>query len=323
MRRVLIATIVSGLLLVPAAIARAENKEGNDQEKQAVAKVVGAYQAAINSGDAKAVAALFTESGDHIGPKGQRVEGRNELERNYAAFLAAHPSFAVTITITSLRLMGDSHAIVDAVVEVAPAGTQIPAEPRSTLVLARHDGHWLIESARDTLNYEPPHATHLKQLEWLVGDWKNDAAAVGGASVRSDCDWADGRSFLIRRFSRTLHGQPTSTGTEVIGWDPREHQLRSWDFESDGGFGQSLWKRDGNRWIIKRSGFLADGSQVSGTHVVTLLDADTLLIQSADRVKNGEKQPVGDPVVVRRHLPQSSPALPPMPDKLEAKPKRP
>ena len=95
MKRVLMATIVSGFLLVPATVARAQNEEGLDREKQAVAAVVGKYQAAINSGDAKAVAALYTETGDHIGPKGQRVEGRNELEKNYAAFFAAHRSLTV------------------------------------------------------------------------------------------------------------------------------------------------------------------------------------------------------------------------------------
>ena len=228
------------------------------------------------------------------------------------------------MTVTSVRLMGDSHAIVDAVAEVAPAKADVPAEPRSTLVLVRHDGQWLLESVRDTLNYEASNSRHLKPLEWLVGDWRNEPAAAGGASVHSNCQWADNQSFLIRRFSTALPGQPAVNGTEVIGWDPREHQIRSWDFGSDGGFGQGLWKRDGNRWIIKRSGVLADGSQVSVTHVVTLLEADTLLVQSSDRVRNGEKLPAGDPVVVRRHVPEAGPAaLPPMPDKPASKPARP
>lgn len=322
MRRVLMATIVSGFLLAPTTIAHAQNKADSNREKQEVAKVVGQYQAALNSGDAKAAAALFTETGDHIGPKGRRIEGRKELERNYALFLETHKSFTVVMAITSVRLLDESHAIVDAEVEVEPAIAEIPAEPRSTLVLVRHDGRWLIESARDTLNYEPSNYRHLNPLEWLVGDWKNDPAAAGGASIRSNCDWADNRSFLIRKFSTTLRGQTAVSGTEVIGWDPREHQIRSWDFDSDGGYGQSSWNRDGNRWIIKRSGVQPDGSQISATHVVTLLDADTLLLQASDRLRNGEKQPGVDPTLVRRYSPQASPAaLPPMRDKPEGKAK--
>ena len=76
-----------------------------------------------------------------------------------------------------------------------------------------------------------------------------------------------------------MHG-----GTEVIGWDPRTSRIRSWVFDSDGGFGENVWVHDGNRWLIKYSGTLADGSEASATHILTNVDAATATLQSKDRV---------------------------------------
>ena len=44
-----------------------------------------------------------------------------------------------------------------------------------------------------------------------------------------------------------------SRGTQRIGWDPVAGQFRSWDFDSQGGYSEGLWSRDGDRWIIKMS----------------------------------------------------------------------
>src|SRR5208337_4620261 len=79
-------------------------------------------------------------------------------------------------------------------------------------------------------------------------------------------------------------------GTEIIGWDPRANRIRSWVFDSDGGFGENVWVHDGNRWLIKYSGTLADGSEASATQILTKVDATTATLQSRDRIVNGAAQ---------------------------------
>ena len=132
--------------------------------------------------------------------------------------------------------------------------------------------------------------TTLKELDWLVGDWSSETSKAG-ITLRTVCDWTANHAFLIRKFKvegkeAILHG-----GTEIIGWDPRTNRIRSWVFDSDGGFGENVWVHDGNRWLIKYSGTLADGSEASATHILTNVDATTATVQSKDRVVNGTAQP--------------------------------
>ena len=99
------------------------------------------------------------------------------------------------------------------------------------------------------------------------------------------------QAFLIRKFkvegkAALLHG-----GTEVIGWDPRTSRIRFWVFDSDGGFGENVWVRDGNRWLVKYSGTMTDGSEASATHIVTKVDTDTIRLESRDRIVNGGDAP--------------------------------
>ena len=130
---------------------------------------------------------------------------------------------------------------------------------------------------------------HLKELEWLVGDWSS-ATSKAGLTLRTACDWTTNRAFLIRRI--TVEGKEAlvQSGTEVIGWDPRSRRIRSWVFDSDGGFGENVWVRDDNRWLIKYSGTLADGGEVSATQILIKVDATTSTVQSKDRVVNEAEQ---------------------------------
>jgi len=289
----------------------AARKSGQSPQTPEILKVVNSFQAAFNSGDAQALAALFTPTGDYIGPQGERVEGRDELAKRFAAFLAAHKELRLQITVTSVSLSGEDLAVVDAVPKVTPTLPGVPAEPRATLVVVKRDGRWLIQSARDALNYVPSNYKNLQEIEWLLGDWANDTASPEVASVRATCDWTTNKSFLIRKFTVALKEGVALAGTEVIGWDPREHKIRSWDFDSNGGFGQSVWSREDNRWIIQRAGLRPDGSLMSATHILTRVDDNTLIVQSRDRLENGERLPDLGEVIVKRQpaQPQAAPAI--------------
>jgi len=313
MQRTLITAAASLVVLAATVISSAAEQKSKDREKQEILKLISLYQAAFNGSDAKVLAALYTPSGDHIGPQGERIEGRLELEKQFAEFHATHKQVKVSIAVTSIRLVGDDMAIVDAIPTTTPAVASGPAEFRATLVLAKRDGRWLIESARDTLTYAPSGHSHLQQIEWLIGDWAGAAASSGGSAVQSTCDWAANKSFLIRKISASLTNGTAGAGTEIIGWDPREQRFRSWDFDSDGAFGQSTWTRDGDRWLIQRTGVLPDGGQVSATYLLTRLDANTLGVQCRDRLQNGEKQPDIAEVKVKRQLPPAKAGVLPTP----------
>ena len=128
--------------------------------------------------------------------------------------------------------------------------------------------------------------------------------------MHSSCDWTADHTFLIRTFKTVGKDGKPLAGTEVIAWEPRAHRIRSWVFDSHGAFGENVWVRDGNRWTIEHSGVLADGSDVSATHVLTLVDPNTLKVEFKDRIMNGQRGPDAPAITVKRVVATEGPGQP-------------
>jgi uncharacterized protein (TIGR02246 family) len=277
------------VIAVTAANVSAQDKPaGGSTDRQAVLALLTQMETGFNARDAKGLAACWTENGEFAGPAGARVKGRADLEKQFQEAFAARKEGKLQIHVNHLRVVNEGLALVEAVAEVQPAAAG--GAPAADFVLVKQDGRWLIESAHETLSLLPPQTNRLKELDWLVGNWSSDTSKAG-ITLRTACDWTANQAFLIRRFKvegkeAILHG-----GTEIIGWDPRTSRIRSWVFDSDGGFGENVWVHDGNRWLIKYSGTMADGSEASATHIMTKVDATTATMQSKDRVVNGAAQP--------------------------------
>src|SRR5262249_43443821 len=147
------------------------------------------------------------------------------------------------ISVESIRFIGPNLAL-----EVGTTKeTFTPAEPpdydRYTVLHVKQDGKWLMALAR---NQEGPAATgheRLQPLAWLVGDWVDDGGSV---VVRSSCRWSADGNFLLQDFKLEINGRNAMNVTQRIGWDPLGKRIRSWVFDSEGGFGESLWTRDGD-----------------------------------------------------------------------------
>ena len=311
---------VSLIALTTTALAQekaAADKSAADSPRQAVLAVLTQLETSFNQGDAKGLAACWTESGEFVGPGGPGPMAAKNIEKQFQeAFAARKEPCKLQIHVNHLRLVGEALALVEAVAEVKPA-PPTGGDPLSAFVLVKQKGRWLIESARETIAHLPPQTNHLKELAWLVGDWATETSKAG-ITLRTSCDWTASQAFLIRKYKiegkdAILHG-----GTEVIGWDPRTSLIRSWIFDSDGGFGENVWVQDGNRWLIKFSGTLADGSAASATHILTKVDAATARLESRDRVVNGAAQPD----VPENELKRAAETKPPAKSEEAAKPEK-
>lgn len=85
-----------------------------------------------------------------------------------------------------------------------------------------------------------------------------------------------------------------------IGLDPQSGQLRSWHFDADGGHGQALWHRDGNRWVMDAVGVLGDGSPTTAVNLLGRVGADDITWQSIDRVLGEQSLPNTAPIKLTR-----------------------
>jgi uncharacterized protein (TIGR02246 family) len=265
--------------------------------RQGVLDLLSQLESRYNAGDSKGLAACWTENGEFAGPAGARADGREAIEKTFAEGFAAQKGSKLIFHLLDMRLVNDGVALVDAAPEIKVAGPESQSGVDSatgdsrvvSLVLVKQAGHWSIENARETTLQTASQTDHLKELEWLVGDWMSDTSKAG-VSLRSSCNWTANRSFLIRKFTVEDKGLLLRGGTEVIGWDPRAKRIRSWVFDIDGGVGENIWIRDGNRWLMKYSGTLADGGEVAAMNTIAKVDADTITLKSKDRVVNGERQ---------------------------------
>ena len=173
---------------------------------------------------------------------------------------------------------------------------QEPGVTEYSAVYVRRDGRWLLDRVTDE---DTPvvlsHYEQLKELEWMVGSWVDQDEE---ATVVTECSWTRNNNFLTRAFTIRIRDRIDLAGMQIIGWDAATKQIRSWVFDSDGGFGQATWKKTGNRWNIHRSGVLPDGQKTSSVNVITYVDDNTCTIQSVSRMAGGELLPNIDEVTI-------------------------
>lgn len=288
----------------PTATARAVTTEGQvlsgadrSADEAAVRANIGKFVKAYNAGDAKAVAALFAPDGQIINKDGNEAEGRAAIADTFSGIFAVTPKKHLEVFVDSIRFIGADLAVeVGSTKEMAAPGTP-PEYDRYTVLHVKRDGKWQMAMARDE---EGPIASgheQLRCLAWLVGDWVDDA---GSSVVVSSCRWSKDGNFLLQDFKLQLNGRDAMDVTQRIGWDPVAKRIHSWVFDSEGGYGESDWTRDGDTWVIKATGVRPDGTTASATNFFMPSGHDCYLWRSTDRIVGDERQPPMEVKVVRK-----------------------
>lgn len=76
--------------------------------------------------------------------------------------------------------------------------------------------------------------------------------------------------------------------------------LRSWTFDSDGGFGEGTWTPTEAGWLVKSVATLPDGSTGSATLSLAPASEDQVVIRGFDRVVAGMNEPDFELRIARR-----------------------
>jgi uncharacterized protein (TIGR02246 family) len=258
--------------------SNAADKLSPDMKKvvENAAKFVKDYSA----GDAKAIAAQFTEDAEYIDEEGNVCEGRKEIEATLSAFFKENPGGKLDLTIGSIRPVTPGVMIEDGT-SLVTRPSRAPERSRYTVVHVKVDGKWMVASAREyAVRGERMHADRVKQLEWLVGEWIDED---NDSIVSFSCHAVDDGNFLVRDFMVTVAGEKVMSGTQRIGWDPAAGKLRAWTFDSAGGFFEGVWHQDGDTWVLTSHGTTADGESASATNLFTPINAHTMTWQAVDR----------------------------------------
>jgi len=145
----------------------------------------------------------------------------------------------------------------------------------------------------------------LKELAWMVGDWIDDDE---NANIESSVKWSKNGAFLIRSFRVSNLAAEPHSGMQIIAWDPAEKRIRSWTYDSRGGFGEESWRRSGDGWSMRTRFTLPDGGRASAVHVMTRASDDSFRWKSVSRVIDGSLQPdIEEVTVVRKPTEPAAP----------------
>lgn len=123
-------------------------------DKAAVQQLSEAFTAAVNKGDGKAAAALFTTDGDYVSSTGRTAQGPAEIEKlvlDQAAGAFKGTTFKTgTVTVRSIHA---DVAIANGTFEATGATTR---KGMTTIVLVRQGGDWRIAALRAMSPLTPP-----------------------------------------------------------------------------------------------------------------------------------------------------------------------
>lgn len=287
----------------PATARVAAQAASQADDAKAIASLIASFTKAFNAGDAVAAAATYSEEALVVDEQGKRTEGRAAVRDQLAASFADNPGSTIAIKVDALRFLGPDTALEEGQTTITPAGVGgVPEVTHFTVVYVKHGGHWLQSVVRDEIRHDLTPHDRLKELEWLVGDWINESQ---DAVVHTACKWADNGNFLIREFTMKTHGQPVLSGTQRIGWDPVRGQFKTWIFDTEGGFGEGYWTRNGDEWVIKAEGVQQDGRHASVTNILKRLGKDRASWQSVDRTLGGVSVPGIDEFTLVRKPPEA------------------
>ena len=258
----------------------------------AVRKVTADFIKAVEKGDAKAVAAFWTEDGEYIDDDGTTLRGRAAIEAAYAKAFDKKKNVKVEFTIESIRFPSKDTAIEEGTARRHREGSEQPTCSRYSVLHVREGGKWLMAVLREW----PDEGVSLHDLDWLIGTWESK---TDEANIRTTYTWDDKKNSIRCQITIKAPGRNLNA-TQVILKDPRTGQLRSWMFDDDGGFGDGAWTRDGKRWVIEASGVQADGGELTAQNILTPVDKDTFTWQSTERTLDGDELPNIRPVKVKR-----------------------
>jgi uncharacterized protein (TIGR02246 family) len=287
-------SILFGLALLAGGVARAQEAD----DVAAIRQRIESYVAAYNRQDAAAVAELWSEDAVYVNHQtGERIHGRAAIAAMFQSLFQSGEASQLSVTVEAIRLITADVAIEDGAAEIVTAAGEVE-NSTYTAVHVKKDGDWFLDSVRETATPAPTETpSQLDDLAWLVGEWLDQDES---ATVRTQWQWAKNKTFLTSTFTVSVEDRLELEGTQIIGWDAANGRIRSWVFDSEGGFGEGVWRRAGNQWIVDSTSTMSDGSQGSATNVYTIVDENTFTWKSVDREVNGEPQEDIPEVAVHR-----------------------
>ncbi len=248
-----------------------------------------AFAKSFNAGDAKSIAAQWTEDGDYVNEQGQRYVGRAAIQQEYEAFFSQYPGVQIQIKVDSVKVLSPTTAIQEGTTTLGTVDAPSPVSSSYLAIYVKQNNQWMIASARDVRVEIASTFDNVADFEKFIGSW---SCENGSTRVATTCRWIADKKYIERKFSVTENGAVTQTGVQIIGWNPTEQQISSWLFDSTGGHDFAIWTPRKNGWETSSTGYTTDGTPTSASNILTHVDDNSMTWKSIHRMLGD--QPLAD-----------------------------
>ncbi|QDV32331.1 YybH family protein [Tautonia plasticadhaerens] len=291
----------------PGGVPETEAASG---EEQALRAFNEAFVEAYDRGDAPALASMYAEDAEVFEADGARYRGRSLVEQRYADLFESDPGARLELSPEETRMLSPEVAKEEGRSVVSPAEGP-PVSHLYTALFVKRDGRWLLASVREEVDPLVAPGDRLRELEWMVGEWVDEGPE---SEARVECRWSPDGHYLLRDFSLKRAGEVVLGVSQRIAWDPIAGTFRSWEFDTEGGFGEGSWARDGDLWVVSERGVRPEGLAASSTRILERLGPDQVRWTRFDLEIDGEEVPGEERSVLTRVPPRPGLGDDPRPD---------
>jgi uncharacterized protein (TIGR02246 family) len=289
--------LLSGWLLLAsiASLAGAQDAKTDATEtpavesadEKAIRAAGSAYAAAMNEGDAAALAAAWTTDGDYVDASGQHFKARDLIAEEFGGSTKNELRHHLEVKESKIRLITPDVAVEDGLSQTTAADTGAIALGRFTAVWVKQQGKWLLDCVRENGGLPLTDGQQLEPLTWMIGDWIGES---NGLTYTLSVRWTDGNHFLVRHFAVRENDHVLVDGTQYVGWDADRKAIRSWTFDSQGTRSEGDWEFVEGAWVVRNDSLLADGRSTSMTSSYKQ-EAGNMMWTSPETKINGETVP--------------------------------
>jgi hypothetical protein len=145
------------------------------------------------------------------------------------------------------------------------------------------------------------HYEHLKGLEFYVGKWigkgqvSEDADRNAGekVTVPVTTEWMLNKNVLVANWQVEIRGKIVNHGKWLWWWDTKEKHIRALSVMTMGHYGESVWTKQGDKWVAKWTGATAEGEDSPSVLTTTFVGSDVLIHEWTEQKRGDKPQPDG------------------------------
>ncbi len=268
-----------------AAQTEKKQKTPQDPREKGIREAEMAFAKAFNAGDVKALSQLFVEEAEIVDEEGNVIKGRAAIADQFTQSFEDDPKQKIAVEVESIRFLTPDLAIEEGVSRITP-GVDGPVEVgRYEVYYTKASGAWLQLRVEEHEYTELAPEERLKELAWMVGEWVEESSE---SVVQVVCKWSADKKFLLRDYTVRMGGKSVASGEDRIGWDPSTGHIRSWAFNSEGGFGEGVWSKTGDGWLIKRRDVLPNGDVSTATNIIKQEGSNRVAWSTTHRTLGGQ-----------------------------------